>query len=412
MKIDFILPDIGEGIVECEVLKWYVKEGEAIKEDQVIADVMTDKVTVEIPAMHDGVIVKHYYQEGEIAIVGQPLFALEIAGDAAAESAPVTSSEPASSDQDTAPASTDSVASTANSSTIAAASEDRALATPAVRKIAREQAIDLQQVAGSGKNGRVLKEDLQAYLAEDTPATAAVTQAPAKQRTEPLRGVQAAMAKHMAESMRTIPHFTYAEEFDVTQLEQLRQSLKAELAEQNMRLTQLPFFIKTLASTIKQFPILNSQLNEPATEVTYFEDINVGLAVDTPLGLLVPNIKQVQNKSIAQITVELAELIEQAKAGKLTGEQLKGGTITLSNIGTIGGTVATPIISKPEVAIFALGKAQPLPRYNQQDQLEKRLIMTVSASADHRIIDGATVARFVAHWKRLLESPQQLIMHL
>ena len=185
------------------------------------------------------------------------------------------------------------------------------------------------------------------------------------------------MAKHMADSMRTIPHFTYAEEFDLTELEQLRQALKPDFSAQELRLTLLPFFIKTLAVSLKQFPILNAQLNEPATEITYFDAINIGLAVDTPQGLLVPNIKNVQLKSIVEITQELAQLTEQAKAGKLTSEQLQGGTITLSNIGTIGGTVATPIISKPEVAIFALGKAQYLPRFNAEDQVEKRLLLTL-----------------------------------
>lgn len=436
MNVDFILPDIGEGIVECEVLTWYVQEGEAVKEDQTVADVMTDKVTVEIPAMHDGIIAKHYYAEGEIAVVGQPLFALTIEGEENSTAATATATATALAEsqathsviKDMAEAS-HLKSSSATQQPIAISqslgepsaqeTQARALATPAVRKMAREQAIDLQQVTGSGKNGRVLKEDLQAFLTQAPETTADITATkPAPitstsgQRTEPLRGIKAAMAKHMADSMRTIPHFTYAEEFDLTELEQLRQALKPDFSAQELRLTLLPFFIKTLAVSLKQFPILNAQLNEPATEITYFDAINIGLAVDTPQGLLVPNIKNVQLKSIVEITQELAQLTEQAKAGKLTSEQLQGGTITLSNIGTIGGTVATPIISKPEVAIFALGKAQYLPRFNAEDQVEKRLLLTLSGSADHRIIDGATLARFVAYWKKLLENPKHLIIHL
>lgn len=428
MNVDFILPDIGEGIVECEVLKWYIQEGEMVKEDQTVADVMTDKVTVEIPAMHDGIIAKHYYAEGEIAVVGQPLFALTIESEENSTSATALSesqathivtneiSEAANLNTSSTRPQTMAISQTISEPSVQEA-QARALATPAVRKMAREQAIDLQQVTGSGKNGRVLKEDLQEFLkhapdpAVDNLASksAPVARGP---RTEPLRGITAAMAKHMADSMRTIPHFTYAEEFDLTELEQLRQALKPDFSAQELRLTLLPFFIKTLAVSLKQFPILNAQLNEPATEITYFDAINIGLAVDTPQGLLVPNIKNVQLKSIVEITQELAQLTEQAKAGKLTSEQLQGGTITLSNIGTIGGTVATPIISKPEVAIFALGKTQYLPRFNAEDQVEKRLLLTLSGSADHRIIDGATLARFVAYWKKLLENPKHLIIHL
>lgn len=434
MNVDFILPDIGEGIVECEVLTWYVQEGEAVKEDQTVADVMTDKVTVEIPAMHDGIIAKHYYAEGEIAVVGQPLFALTIEGEENSTAATATATALAESQATHSVTNEISAAANLNTSSTrpqtmaisqtisepsAQETQARALATPAVRKMAREQAIDLQQVTGSGKNGRVLKEDLQAFLTQAPETTADITATkPAPitsvsgQRTEPLRGIKAAMAKHMADSMRTIPHFTYVEEFDLTELEQLRQALKPEFAAQQLRLTLLPFFIKTLAASLKQFPILNAQLNDQATEITYFDAINIGLAVDTPQGLLVPNIKNVQLKSIIEITQELAQLTEQAKAGKLTSEQLQGGTISLSNIGSIGGTVATPIISKPEVAIFALGKAQYLPRFNAEDQVEKRLLLTLSGSADHRIIDGATLARFVAYWKKLLENPKHLIIHL
>jgi 2-oxoisovalerate dehydrogenase E2 component (dihydrolipoyl transacylase) len=413
---DFLLPDIGEGIVECELVDWLVAEGDEVKEDQPICDVMTDKALVQIPAKSDGVIDKLYYAKGEIAKVHEPLFAIRVAGSAATQqtvSAPKVASTPVSAQA----ATTETVAKSAN---VNVASEKvvpngkKAVASPAVRRLAREMNLDITMVQGSGAKGRVYKEDLVAH----NQAPVAQALAPIESaveittRVEPIRGVKAAMAKAMQESVSTIPHFTYSDEVDLTQLVALRKKLKPEYEKQGIKLTMMPFFMKAMSMAMKEFPIMNSQPNAECTELTYFDDHNIGMAVDSKVGLLVPNIKSCNHKSIKQIAIDVMEMTGQAREGRLSPEQLKGGTISISNIGALGGTTATPIINKPEVAIVALGKMQTLPRFDAQGNVEARQIMNVSWSGDHRIIDGGTIARFNNLWTKYLEDPTSMLMDM
>ena len=241
-------------------------------------------------------------------------------------------------------------------------------------------------------------------------ATAATAVATGGRRVEPIKGIKAAMARQMSESVSTIPHFTYCEEIDLTELIALRLSLKEQYAKQGIKLTMMPFFIKALSMAIKQFPIMNSQVNSDCTALTYFDDHNVGIAVDSKVGLLVPNIKGCQHKSIIQIAEDLTRLTDQAREGRVSPADLKGGTISISNIGALGGTVATPIINKPEVAIVALGKVQALPRFNAKGEVEARQLMQISWSGDHRVIDGGTIARFTNLWKQYLEQPASMLV--
>ncbi|MBA3988769.1 MAG: dihydrolipoamide acetyltransferase [Idiomarina sp.] len=408
---DFILPDIGEGIVECEIVEWHVNEGDRVEEDQVVVEVMTDKAVVEIPAKSDGVVSKLYHAKGDIAKVGKPLFALQTAGQAN------TATTPADTKKDAQDANSNGAASSAPAR---AAVQGKALASPAVRRRAREANVNIADVPGSGVKGRVLKEDIQAFLNDQTADNKGVqqpisgTQQVAKPaggtRTEPLKGVKAAMARQMAESVRTIPHFTYAEEFDLTELRRVHQRLKAKYAEQGVKLTLMPFFIKALSLAIKEYPIMNAQLNDEATEITYFDDHNIGMAVATKIGLMVPNIKGVQNMTLLQVAEEVTRLTNAARDGKVSQADMKGGTITISNIGVVGGTVTTPIINKPEAAIVALGKVQQLPRFDEHGAVVARDIMTASWSGDHRIIDGATVANFNNRWKEFLEDPTSMLV--
>jgi len=229
-------------------------------------------------------------------------------------------------------------------------------------------------------------------------------------RIEPIKGIKAVMAAAMSESVATIPHFTYADEVNMSQLMALRAELKERYAKEGIRLTMMPFFIKALSLSLKQFPILNSQVNEDCTELKYLASHNIGMAVDSPSGLLVPNIKNVQDLSIVEIAEQSHRLTEQARAGRMSPNDLKGGTITLSNVGAIGGTVATPIISKPQVAIVALGRVQTLPRFDVEGNVSAAKIMTISWSGDHRVIDGATMAHFSNTWKALLENPASMLM--
>ena len=411
---DFILPDIGEGIVECEIVEWLIKEGDVLAEDQPVCDVMTDKALVQIPAKYAGKVVKLHYAKGEIAKVHSPLFQQEIAG----TSAPAVVATPVA-----APVCAAKAASVASASTAAPAGNGKALASPAVRRLARELSIDLSLVPGSGDKGRVYKDDVKAFAqgssAKSNAPTASVAQPAAKaaavaggSRVEPIKGIKAVMARQMMDSVSTIPHFTYCEEIDLTELIALRSQLKDQYAKQGIKLTLMPFFMKAMSLAIKQFPIMNSQVNSDCSELTYFDDHNIGIAVDSKVGLLVPNIKGCQNKSIVQIAQELTKLTDAAREGRVSPAELKGGTITISNIGAIGGTVATPIINKPEVAIVALGKTQLLPRFNAKGEVEGRSLMQISWSGDHRVIDGGTIARFTNLWKSYLEQPSSMLLSM
>ncbi|WP_404399548.1 dihydrolipoyllysine-residue acetyltransferase [Idiomarina seosinensis] len=412
---DFILPDIGEGIVECEIVEWLVSEGDEVKEDQPVVEVMTDKATVEIPAKDDGTVVKLYHKKGDIAEVHKPLFALQPAGGTA--SAAEQSSASASDDTGS-----DDVAPVPDASNKAEppkkARQGKAVASPAVRRLARENDINIADVEGSGKKGRVLKQDIKDFVSgspaekSETAAAPAAAQTTGGTRTEAIRGVKAAMAKQMMKSVSTIPHFTYADEFDVTDLIALREKLKEQYKEKGIRLTVMPFFIKALSLALKEFPVMNAQVNEDCTEITYFDDHNIGMAVDTKIGLLVPNVKQVQNKSIIDVANEVTRLTQASREGKLPQADMKQGTISISNIGVIGGTVATPIINKPEAAIVALGKVQELPRFDANGNVVARKIMTVSWSGDHRIIDGGTIARFNKRWQEFLEDPTSMLVNM
>lgn len=427
MSTDFILPDIGEGIVECEIVEWLVSEGDSIEEDQPVAEVSTDKAMVQIPSMYSGTVKKLYYAVGDIAKVHAPLFAISLADAAGANDATPTSA-PRQGAEEMTPMASAEPAGSGNHADAANATAGKVLTTPAVRRIAREQALDLSKVPASGKHGRVLKEDVLSYLdgggAETADAragnsaaapgrTASGRTAPGRTapgRKEPIKGIRAVMARAMAESVSTIPHFTYVDEIDVTRLVALREKLKDQYAEQGIKLTMMPLFMKALSLALLEFPILNSQPNDDFSELHYLGSHNIGMAVDSRAGLLVPNAKGVEQLSIPELAQELARLIDAARSGRIDPADLKGGTITISNVGAVGGTVATPIINKPEVAIVALGKVQELPRFNRKGKVVARKLMTVSWSGDHRVIDGATMARFSNCWKAYLEEPNSMLM--
>jgi 2-oxoisovalerate dehydrogenase E2 component (dihydrolipoyl transacylase) len=403
---DFILPDIGEGIIECEVVDWLVALGDDILEDQPVCDVMTDKALVQIPSKFTGKVVRLYHQKGEIATVHQPLFAIEVDGVASASPAAATA----------APAEAQVAAAQAP------VTNGKAVASPAVRRLAREQGINIAEVVGSGKKGRVYKDDIVSHKvgasAPAKPAVAAALPVVASSstsggtRTESIRGIKAVMAKAMAISVATIPHFTYCDEIDMTELIALRSRLKEKYAKQDIKLTMMPFFMKAMSMALSKYPLVNSQPNADCTELTYFDDHNIGMAVDSKVGLLVPNVKQCQTKSIIDIAKDVARLTDSAREGRVDQQDLKKGTITISNIGALGGTVATPIINKPEVAIVALGKLQKLPRFNDAGEVVARQIMQISWSGDHRIIDGGTIARFSNLWIDYLEDPTNMIAEM
>lgn len=417
MNKEFILPDIGEGIVECEVIEWKVREGDIIEEDQIVVDVSTDKAIVEIPSMYNGRITKLHHAAGDIAKVHAPLFAIEVEAEAdedAGSPAPETQSS-----EQTPELVVLEEAQAQGQTQQSAETNTKVLTTPAVRKMAREHQLDLGTIAGTGKQGRVLKEDVLSFLASDQPADApssplasipnSTPGVVAEDRVEVIRGVRKIMAERMTESVATIPHFTFVDELDVTELMQLRRNLNEQHGSDELKITLMPLFIKALSLAIKQFPAVNSRANADFSELTYIASHNIGMAVDGANGLLVPNIKAVEQRSILDIAAQVMGLTKAARSGKINPADLKGGSITISNIGAIGGTVATPIINKPEVAIVALGKIQKLPRFDDQGNVMARNIMTVSWSGDHRVIDGGTIARFNNCWKGYLEQPATML---
>ena len=445
---DFILPDIGEGIVECEIVKWNVAEGDEIEEDQAVVEVMTDKAVVEIPAKNAGTVHRLYYAQGDIAKVHSALFALEVAGEVTTTSG-TDDESPSANNSASSVASQSSVNTQTNGSSQQSAQiapskfsdgeyeppiaiEGKVLASPAVRRVAREKNIDLSTVEGSGKKGRILKSDVLnlQHSNVDTSSQNSTSSAPSSStaekgdlnststvlkgsvRTEKVRGIQAAMAKQMSASVYTIPHFTVSDELVMDNLMSLRKLLKPEFEAKNVKLSFMPFFVKAMSLALNEFPVINSQLNEDATEISYFADHNIGFAVDSKIGLLVPNIKRVQDLSLLDIAVQMQVIIEQARAGRVAGEHLKGGTISISNIGAIGGITATPVINKPEAAIVALGKTQKLPRFDDEGNVSAQNIMAVNWSGDHRIIDGATMVRFNNLWMSYLTQPEKMLMHL
>ena len=394
---EFILPDIGEGIVECELLAWLVAEGDTVVEDQPVAEVMTDKATVQIPAMYSGVITKLHYQTGDIAKVHQPLFAMDVSG--------------MNDDLDT--------QRTTNMSMQHSGRQHKSLASPAVRRLAKESGIDINLIKGSGNKGRVMKGDVTSNSPGGVTRNSSVPlktdgQLTAETRAEStkMRGLQAVMSKHMAHAWASIPHFTVSDECTMDNLLAIKQTLSAQFAQADIKLTLLPFMVKALSLAMREFPIINASVSQDGEAIEYHSSHHIGIAIDTPKGLIVPNIKDVQALSIYQIAQRIQELVKSAQHNQLSAEDLRGGTVTISNIGPLGGITATPIINHPQVAIVALGKIQRLPRFNEQDEVVGVNIMNINWSGDHRVIDGATMVRFNNAWMQYLTQPVAMLTHL
>eukprot|EP00013_Stygamoeba_regulata_P024311 CAMPEP_0177664420 /NCGR_PEP_ID=MMETSP0447-20121125/20484_1 /TAXON_ID=0 /ORGANISM="Stygamoeba regulata, Strain BSH-02190019" /LENGTH=500 /DNA_ID=CAMNT_0019170391 /DNA_START=150 /DNA_END=1652 /DNA_ORIENTATION=+ len=410
----FLLSDPGEGIAEVEVLQWHVEVGQTVEEFDTIAELQSDKATVEIKSPFDGVVTKIYWKVGDMAQVGEPLLDFEVEDDVLTADAPA----PVAPEASVAAAAPAVSASAAKSSHTPATLGGKPLATPAVRRIARENDVDLNLVPGSGLRGRILVEDIQRYLesggasADATPPPSVAHQpvvAAAEDRVVTVRGIQRAMVKSMT-AAAAVPHLGFSDEINMNALVELRKQLRPELEKQGIRMSYMPFFLKAVSLALQEYPILNSHVNQDASEMVYKASHNIGVAMDTPSGLLVPNIKNVQNLSLPQISQELLRLQAAGQAGKLSMNDLTGGTFTLSNIGAIGGTYASPILSLPEVAIGAIGKLQLLPRFDADGNVIPTHIINFSWSADHRVIDGATIARFSQLMSDYLTQPGKMLM--
>lgn len=351
------LPDIGEGVVEGEVVEWLKKEGDHLLQDEPVVVVMTDKATVELPAPHPGILSRQYHQPGQIAIKDQPLYDIE------------TEIETA-----------------------------RALATPHTRKKAKEMGVNINQVSPSRKDGRVIPEDFihnQVKSSDD--------------EVIPLVGVRGLMAKKMAESKQTIPHFSYFEKVNAERLLKFRDSAKAQGIEEGMQVTYMPFFIKALSLTMAQYPELNSSLNQKTLLI--HKQHNIGVAMSTKHGLIVPVLKNIQEMSLEQVIRSFDLFKQKAVDNQFTPSEMKGATITISNYGVFGsgGLWATPIINPPETAILAVNKIQKQPIV-REDRLDVGDILNLSWSFDHRVIDGDMASHISHTFARLIENPAQLLV--
>ncbi|QDE91033.1 dihydrolipoamide acetyltransferase [Myxococcus xanthus] len=414
---EFKLPDLGEGVMEGELVKWHVKAGDSVKEDQVLAEVMTDKATVTVPAPKAGRVVKTHGNEGDMAKVHQLLVTLEVEGAAPAQAgghgaasataaAPVAAAPTAGGQGGGAPASASKV-----------------LATPVTRRMAREHGLDLAAIAGTGPQGRVTKADVVAALeggeknvvaapAEQKarPAAPAVSSGAADERV-PLRGLRKKIAEKMVRSKFTAPHFAFVEEVDATELVALRARLNAQLAAagENTKLNYLPFIIKATVAALKKFPHLNANFDEASQELVVRGEYNIGMAAATPDGLTVAVVKNADRLTLGELARETARLGAAARDRKLKMEELTGGTFTISSLGQSGGLFATPIINHPEVGILGVHRLKKRPAV-VGDQVVVRDMMNLSLSCDHRVIDGSVAADFTYEIIKYLEKPDLLFL--
>ena len=427
--VPFHLSDIGEGIKEVTVKEWFVQPGDKVAQFDQICEVQSDKASVTITSRFDGVVKKLHYDIDDIAQTGDPLVDIEVEGESAQVSKESGSQDATEvQEKDALDVQEEEVSRRSK----------KALATPAVRRMASEHGLNVTEIQGTGKDGRVLKEDVINFLSHQTPAKKGLVLAESDQqqpvvkkativeptvvkrsvvvasgqdREEQVKGITKAMVRSMTESLK-IPHFGYKDEIDMSALVKMRAEVKQVASQRGIKMSYMPVILKACSLALSHYPILNAYFDASKEIVTYKADHNIGVAMDTPQGLLVPNIKKIQTLSVFEIAEELNRLQELGIKGKLGESDLKSGTFSLSNIGSIGGTYAKPVIMPPQVAIGAIGRIQKLPRFDHHDNVVAAHIMNVSWSADHRIIDGATMARFSNQMKTYVENPTSMILDL
>jgi 2-oxoglutarate dehydrogenase complex dihydrolipoamide succinyltransferase (E2) component len=394
VQYEFKLPDIGEGVAEGEILKWLVKEGDAVKEDQSLVEVMTDKVNIQIPSPRNGTIAKTLVKEGDVVKVGEPILVI----DASPDSAPPTAAPPLHTKTE--------APSQVAVQTVETPAADRTLATPATRRLARELGVDIATVKGTGPGGRVTEDDVR-NRGQPARQQAFV----ANEERVPLRGVRKAIAERMATSIHTIAQVTHVDEADVTELVLLREAFKGSAEKRGVKLTFLPLIIKAVIPALKEFPYVNSSLDEKAGEIVLKKDYNLGVATDTEQGLLVPVVKDADRKDIFELSTEIERLAARARSGDLGLEDVRGSTFTITNIGSVGGLFATPIVNYPEVAILGVHRFSKRPVV-REGRIEIRDMTYFSLSFDHRVIDGAYAARFLNRVIETIEDPKKLLSEI
>jgi len=428
------LPELGEGVSEGELVKWLVKPGDAVKADQPIAEVMTDKATVEVPTPIAGTVKDLKFKAGDVVKVDAVMITLEGGAGATAKAAttapiPASASKPVTMPMPAAAAHMNFSSPTATIHPPVA--DSKVLATPATRRLAREMGVDINNLGGSGLAGRVTRDDVMGAKG-GAPMGAGATRAgaampatspgmniprPAYQggagaeERVPMIGIRRKIAENMQKSKAIIPHFTLMDEANVTELVALRESLK-DFAEKNgTKITYLPIVMKAMIATIREFPMFNASIDDAASEIVYKKYFNIGFAADTPNGLVVPVIKNADQKTIVELSKEILDLSKRARDGKLKSEEMKGACITITNIGSVGGTYATPVINHPEVAILGMYKIDEKPVI-RNGQLAAIKVMNFTITADHRLIDGAVAAKFLKAFLERIQNPGRLMMDM
>ncbi|MEN4920315.1 dihydrolipoamide acetyltransferase family protein [Achromobacter spanius] len=427
------MPDIGEGIAEVELVGWHVKVGDTVAEDQPLADVMTDKATVEIPSPVVGKVVSLGGDVGQVMAVGGELIRLEVEGEGnvkagAAAPAPAQKAAapaPAAPEQAApavsapkpvpAPASSAPPASRQSGAAPAATRQpgEKPLASPAVRKRAWDLGIELRYVQGSGPAGRILHEDLDAYLQGQGSASGARAASAYAERNDeeavPVIGLRRKIAQKMAESKRRIPHFSYVEEIDVTELEDLRVQLNAKWGESRGKLTLLPLLARAMVVALRDFPQINARYDDEAGVVTRYGAVHIGIATQSDGGLMVPVLRHAEARDLWSMAAEIGRLAQAVRSGSAGRDELSGSTITITSLGPLGGIVTTPVINHPEVGIVGVNRIVERPAIRNGAVVARKL-MNLSSSFDHRVVDGMDAARFIQAVRALLEQPALLFV--
>jgi len=419
-KFIFKLPDLGEGVVEAEIVEWHVKAGDLVKEDDNLCDVMTDKATVEIPAPKDGTVLAISGEPGDIISVGAELVALEVAG-AASESEEAPKQE--TKVQAKAPESASAAPVAAPAAKAAPIQETapepkrtgvvapvRALASPAVRRRAAEAGVDLIQVPGSGPRGRITRDDFEGFLAGGGRVFAGRSNAKLTGTNEiKVIGLRRKIAEKMQTAKRHIPHFTYVDEVDVTELEALRKHLNDHRMPNQPKLTVLPFLMQALVKVLQDFPELNATFDDEDGVITQYEGAHIGIATQTDNGLMVPVVKHAESLDIWESASEVVRLSQATRGNSAKLDELTGSSITITSLGAMGGIVTTPVINHPEVAIIGINKMMEK-LVMENGNVTQRLVMNISTSCDHRVVDGFVAAQAIQSYKALLEHPATIFM--
>ncbi|MBF8679734.1 dihydrolipoamide acetyltransferase family protein [Pseudomonas fulva] len=415
------MPDIGEGIAQVELVEWFVKVGDLIAEDQVVADVMTDKATVEIPSPVSGKVMALGGQPGEVMSVGSELIRIEVEGNGnhvdapqakAAETPPASEAPKQAVQEQPVPAALTPPASRPAAPLAPRQASDKPLASPAVRKRALDAGIELRYVHGSGPAGRILHEDLDAFLSQPQRAGEQAPSGYAK-RTDseqvPVIGLRRKIAQRMQDAKRRVAHFSYVEEIDVTALEALRQQLNSKHGQDRGKLTLLPFLVRALVVALRDFPQINATYDDEAQVITRHGAVHVGIATQGDNGLMVPVLRHAEAGTLWVNAAEIARVANAARTNKASREELSGSTITLTSLGALGGIVSTPVVNTPEVAIVGVNRMVERPVV-VDGQIVVRKMMNLSSSFDHRVVDGMDAALFIQAVRSLLEQPACLFV--